>query len=60
MKIGNESGSSDKELTNKKKGKHTNMGKAKDKDNNTQLRTLVIQIGIGLMALEGNRVESRG
>ena len=31
-----------------------------DKDNKTQLRTLVIQIGIGLMALEGNRVESRG
>ena len=32
----------------------------KQNNNKTQLRTLEIQLGIGLMALEGNRVESRG
>ena len=42
------------------KGKYTNMRKMNVKDNKTQLRTLGIQLGIGLMALEGNRVESRG
>ena len=36
------------------------MGKANHKGNKTQLRTFVVQIGVGLMALEGNRVESRG
>ena len=42
------------------KEKHANMRKMNDKDNKTQLRTSGTQIGIGLMALEGNRVESRG
>ena len=42
------------------KEKHTNMRKMNDKDNKMQLRTLGIQLGVGLMVLEGNRVESRG
>ena len=60
MKIGNEGGSSDKETNQQTKEKHTNMRKTNDKDNMMQLRTLGIQLGIVLMALEGNRVESRG
>ena len=36
------------------------MRKTNDKDNQTQLRTLGIQLGVVLMALEGNRVESGG
>ena len=42
------------------KENHTSMEKTNDKDNKVQLRTLGIQLGIVLMALEGHRVESRG